>query len=128
KTSMPSGVELRPQVPEDLEIEGDPGCLSVIFRNLLENSVRHSTRTPLVVSIRAESKDGGAVLYYRDNGPGYEGRPQDLGKLFFKGNRSQGAGVGLYLISMLMSRMDGKVEFEGGPGFEVRLRFEGAHG
>jgi signal transduction histidine kinase len=124
----PSGAELKLEIPESLEIEADPGALQVILRNLLENSVRHSSKSPLVVSIEAKGSGAGTTLVFRDNGPGFDGRRQDLGKLFQKGSRSQGAGVGLYLIAMLMGKMGGRAEFEGGPGFEVRLTFGGAHG
>lgn len=124
----PRGVDLKLEIADDLEVDADPGCLQVILRNLLENSVRHSSQNPLMISIRAEPAQLGTTLIFRDNGRGFDGKSQDLGKLFLKGSRSQGAGVGLYLISMLMGRMGGRAEFEGGPGFEVRLTFGGADG
>src|SRR5579885_2145503 len=84
----PPGVSLKLDIPEDLEIEADSGCLQVILRNLLENSVRHSAKASLEITIRAEPREGGTTLIFRDNGPGFDGRRQDLGKLFLKGSRS----------------------------------------
>jgi signal transduction histidine kinase len=119
----PTGVELKLDVPDELEIEADPGCLQVILRNLVENSVRHSAKVPLAISLGFEPP---RTLTFRDNGNGFDGHSRDLGTLFLRGSRSQGAGVGLYLIKVLMDRMGGKARFEGGPGFAVRLEF--AHG
>ena len=65
-------------------------------------------------------------LRYQDNGRGFTGSPERLGRLFQRGGNSSGTGVGLYLVRVLMERMGGRVEFahaEGG-GFEARLRFQ----
>ncbi|HUP56540.1 MAG TPA: HAMP domain-containing sensor histidine kinase [Bdellovibrionota bacterium] len=130
QNSLPSGIELELDVPEDLEIEADPAGLQVILRNLIENSLRHSRTKTLKATLKAEQREKAALLFFSDNGGGFEGKPTDLGQLFRKGAQSHGAGVGLYLIRMLMDRMGGKAEFDGGPGFEVRLSFEkgGARG
>jgi signal transduction histidine kinase len=115
---------------EDLQIEADPVAMHVILKNLLENSVRHSKQSPVKIEISTEQNAHGVSLRFKDNGSAFSGNPKRLGMLFEKGEQSQGAGVGLYLIQVLMKRMGGLAQFStSGEGFEVRLLFrESAHG
>jgi signal transduction histidine kinase len=118
---------------KDVTIQADVTGLQVILKNLLENSVRHSGRTDeagkqkLEITISSElQNEKTCVVRFRDNGEGYTGNPVELGKLFHKGAHSQGAGVGLYLVRMLMERMGGKVLFENRDRapFEIALVFQ----
>jgi signal transduction histidine kinase len=102
-------VELKLGV-DDVLIEADPTAMQVIFKNLLENSVRHSKR-------------GGISLLLKDDGQGFQGDQKNLGKLFHKAPSSQGTGVGLYLVKILMKRMGGWVQFNFNSGFEVSFGF-----
>jgi signal transduction histidine kinase len=114
---------------EDVSIQADPSVLSVVFRNLVENSLRHARREPVRVEIRARSPQaaGGLVwLEVADNGDGFAGDPARIGLLFEKGPASQGAGVGLYLVTTLMKRMGGQARFQGKPGFSASLGFQEA--
>ncbi len=131
--------EVRPaRIDESLVVVGDPSALQVIFRNLLENSVRHGQTRPIEIDVQARPEGGQVVVTYADNGRGFDGDTARLGRLFEKGHASQGAGVGLYLIRMLMQRMGGDAAFgarAGAPGFQAELRFArhlpkegGAHG
>lgn len=116
---------------DNLTIESDPNALQVVLRNLLENSLRHSGREQVEIQLRARRGRDGVSLLYKDNGAGFGGDPRVLGKLFEKGEASQGAGVGLYLIKVLMERMGGKVSFLAGPshaGFGAELIFAPAQG
>ncbi|MBI2712268.1 MAG: HAMP domain-containing histidine kinase [Bdellovibrio sp.] len=114
---------------EDFSIKADPVAMHVILKNLFENSIRHSGRENVLVKIQtvplasASSKDE-ITLTLKDNGLAQDGLPKKLGILFNKGARSQGAGVGLYLVRTLMDRMEGNVEFvPTQDGFETRLTF-----
>ncbi|MEO5969408.1 MAG: HAMP domain-containing sensor histidine kinase [Bdellovibrionia bacterium] len=112
---------------EDLWIQADPAAVQVIFKNLLENSVKHSKKDKVQVTISTQSNGKGVLLQLKDNGQGYRGEAKSLGKLFQKGPSSQGTGVGLYLIQVLMQRMGGGARFAfnpGLPGFEVQLSFK----
>jgi signal transduction histidine kinase len=112
---------------ESVVIDADPNALEVILKNLLENSVRHARKDKVEVTLSTRA----ASLLYRDNGDGFAGDPRLLGRIFEKGEASQGAGVGLYLIKILMQRMGGDVHFLAGPsqpGFGAELRFSAAKG
>lgn len=110
----------------DLTVVADATALGVVMRNLLENSVRHSKRVPVEIHIAAQQEDAGVTLSFRDNGGRYPGDVRRLGRIFEKGAGSQGTGVGLYLIRVLVEQMGGKVLFNAGEGFEVRLCLAGA--
>jgi len=121
-------VDIRSEI-EDVTLLADTSAIQVILRNLLENSLRHSSkdRVSVVLSSRRASKGDGVVLVYRDDGRGFSGDVATLGKLFQKGPNSQGAGVGLYLVKLLMERMGGKAEFHTpAAGFQISLSFPGA--
>jgi len=106
----------------------DRSALEIIFRNLIENTVRHSQSTTPRARITAHEHDAGLVVSFADHGEGYGGDPAELGSLFLRGERSRGAGVGLYLIRSLMHRMGGRAEFSSNPGsgFETHLYFQRA--
>ena len=107
---------------EDLLVEADPAAVQIIFKNLLENSIRHSEKEQVLINIRVKSDPkGGVRVLVQDNGLGYLGDQRKLGKLFQKGAHSQGTGVGLYLVNALMKRMKGFAEYANPPGFCVSL-------
>lgn len=109
---------------DDVVIRADTSALGVILRNLFENSLRHSKREKVRAWLRTDIRAGGEIaLIYHDDGDGYAGESNLLGGIFHRGPQSQGAGVGLYLIRMLMDRMHGRAIFRGGAGFEVELTF-----
>jgi len=124
-------VELQVTVQPDLPpIHGDTSALQLILRNLVENSLRHGDRSPIHIVVEARRRGSVIELAYRDDGRGFEGEPESLGRLFLRGGESRGTGVGLYLVRVLMDRMGGSVRFahaEGG-GFAVALNFLPAEG
>lgn len=96
---------------DDAIIEADPTALKVIFKNLLENSVRHAKREKVIISITSVFKDKTIILVLKDDGQGFLGDEKKLGKIFQKGVSSSGTGVGLYLVKVLMKRMGGWVHY-----------------
>ena len=112
----------------DALVLADRSALEIILRNLIENTIRHSKLLPAKVRITAREYDTALVVSFMDGGEGYGGDPAQLGALFMRGERSRGAGVGLYLIRVLMQRMGGDAKFSSRPGwgFETHLHFQRA--
>jgi signal transduction histidine kinase len=109
---------------EDVWIEADSSALQVIFKNLFENSIRHSKKEKVSIQISSKLEQDQVKLQLKDDGQGFQGDPRTLGLLFQKGPLSQGTGVGLYLVKTLMKRMGGWADFVNHPsGFEVLLFF-----
>ncbi len=103
----------------------DTGALTMVLRNLIENSVRHGGVQPVSVRLAASGDAGGVRLEYCDNGRGVVPGAGRLGRLFGRGPQSSGAGVGLYLVRRLMQRMGGSVRFvsRSGEPFRAVLLF-----
>jgi signal transduction histidine kinase len=121
-------LDLKAHIPETLPaVAADAAALRMVLRNLVENSVRHGGVEPVRVRLTATEREGQVVLEYQDNGVGTADAAA-LGQLFGRGPQSSGAGVGLYLVSRLMERMRGRVEFRSTPGdgFRAELWFRQA--
>ncbi|MBC7693543.1 MAG: HAMP domain-containing histidine kinase [Methylotenera sp.] len=134
-----SSVKIDNQV-KDLDISADPSALQIILKNIVENSIRHGT--PIAapgsatsvsgeagvvrITLSAEKTDRHITLHIQDSGNRFQGDPWKLGELFHKGPNSQGAGVGLYLVNVLMKRMGGKTRYAVQNGFRVSLQFPAA--
>ncbi|MGK5082257.1 HAMP domain-containing sensor histidine kinase [Bdellovibrionota bacterium FG-1] len=111
---------------EDISAEADATALQVVMKNLLENSIRHSKKAELSVRLTARSQEGQICITFRDNGAGFHGETRKLGKIFQKGAGSHGAGVGLYLMKVLVGQMGGRVVFNPDPGFETTVWLKAA--
>ncbi len=109
---------------EDVEVMADRTALLIIFRNCIENSMKHSQKSPVKIDIQGKRIQDEYEIILKDNGL-KSSNHFELGTLFYKGKNSQGAGVGLYLIKMLMNKMNGKAKFEStDSGFKVTLIFK----
>lgn len=112
-------------IPKDLSVEADEYALSIILRNLVENSHQHATRdeVALEMSIKAKQVDDKVVITFHDNGKSFDGPVEKLGKLFFKYKSSKGSGIGLYLSRRLVEAMGGLFRITAEPNltFEIIL-------
>ncbi len=81
-----------------------------VIRNLLNNAVVHNDADHPVIEVVATVENDDVIVQIRDNGPGI---PADLkDQIFGKGNQgldSDGSGIGLYLVSQLVSSYGGDV-------------------
>lgn len=93
---------------------GDPRLILQVWRNLLDNAVKYSSKTPaprIVVYGRIDS--GRAIFEVADNGVGFDSRYSDaLFGVFQRLHRISdfpGSGVGLAIVHRIISRHDGQV-------------------
>ncbi|MCU4925513.1 PAS domain-containing sensor histidine kinase [Halobacteria archaeon AArc-dxtr1] len=112
----------------DVGVRAD-GLLGAVFRNLLENAIQHNDTEIPVVTISAETTDDVVTVRIADNGPGVpESRREEIFYKREKGDRSDGTGIGLYLVSTLLGRYGGEIWVEdadlGGAAFVVELSVE----
>ena len=91
------------------QILGDEFALTLIFKNLLENTLIHGQQKKVWI----ETKDtlDGVQMVYEDKGK-FQGDIQKLGTLFYKHNSKKGSGIGLYLTKTLMEKMQGTWNFQ----------------
>ncbi len=101
--------------------------LTVMFRNLIENAIQHSSKDgEVVVEARlSDTAEPEVVCRVADSGPGF--RQQDLSRVFepFFSRRQGGTGLGLSIVQRIVEEHNGIVKagnISGGGGFvEVRL-------
>ena len=114
ESTVPIDAELAPT-----RVIGDPGGLSRVLRNLLENAARHATSR---VELRVRATDDGAVLTVADDGPGIPvGDRERVFDRFVRldsdrSRRSGGAGLGLAIVSEVVAAHGGNVTITDRPG------------
>jgi signal transduction histidine kinase len=111
----------------DDEVMADELALNVIFRNLMENTVRHNGASAQV-TITSKKIGSQVEVLYDDHGKHFDGQLQRLGDLFYKFNSTKGSGIGLYLIKNLMRKMQGRFDVLNQERLQFRLTFQAASG
>ncbi len=108
-------------------IMADSRALESVLTNLVQNSVTHGQATEVEVSIKRSNNDR-LTVSVRDNGHGFHGDPDELGKLFVRHTRGSGSGVGLYIVRQLVKRMNGTISFidASSSGFLAEMNFPNA--
>ena len=111
----------------------DSTRLERVFRNLIDNAVRHSSAGQAVAITARETSMGDRDAFeveIRDQGPGIA--DEDLPNIFepFFTRRTGGTGLGLSIVRRIVEEHDGKVTVEnskeGGAIFRVVVPLQGA--
>jgi PAS domain S-box-containing protein len=96
----------------------DPGLMKQVFANLLSNAAKYTRPRPKAV-IEVGMLDGGATVFVRDNGVGFDMKYAD--KLFGVFQRLhpldqfEGTGIGLATVERIIRKHGGCVWAEGAP-------------
>src|SRR5882672_4109241 len=108
-------------------ILADARALESVLTNLVQNSVTHGQATEVDVTVKRDS-DGRLMVRVSDNGHGFHGDLNHLGKLFVRHTRGSGSGVGLYIVRQLVKRMNGAINFSdaSSSGFVAEIDFPNA--
>jgi two-component system, OmpR family, sensor histidine kinase KdpD len=104
-------------VPEDLELNIDPGLVRRALLQLLENARKYSPPDS-PIEIRARTVEGRASISVMDRGPGI--RPDELDKVFekfYRGKRGtskavEGTGMGLAIAKGIIEAHGGNIRAE----------------
>jgi signal transduction histidine kinase len=110
-------------------VMADVRALESVLTNLVQNSVTHGRANEVDVNVK-RTGDGRLIVRVADNGSGFQGDPNQLGKLFVRHTCGSGSGVGLYIVRQLVKRMNGTIRFTGGRpgGFLAEIDFPNAEG
>jgi signal transduction histidine kinase len=100
---------------------GDRNLLVQVWTNLIANAFKYSLhKDKAVITIGSYVKDGDNVYFVKDNGAGFDMKYADkLFKVFQRLHGSdefEGTGVGLAIVSRIITRHGGKVWAEGKVG------------
>lgn len=113
--------ELELAISGDATVMADHRALESMFKNFLQNSVVHGRSRRVFVEIKNEDR---VTIRFQDDGRGFKGDLQRLGRMFERHGTSSGSGLGLYLAMSLARRLDGEVRVlptESGFAVEVIL-------
>jgi signal transduction histidine kinase len=103
------------------DIEVDPGRITQVLTNILDNAVRH-TPTGGRITLAARGTSGGVELLVRDSGPGLPAA--DLNRIFdrfYRADESRhradgGSGLGLAIAKSIVTAHGGQIRAESEPG------------
>ena len=101
-------------------VRGDPGQLTQVFQNLIDNAVKFRGTAPPAVHISAQTGRREYVVSVRDNGIGIA--PEYISRLFVLFQRLHarseypGTGIGLAICKRIVERHGGRVWVESQPG------------
>lgn len=124
--------ELTADIKEDTGYAvADPRQLQRIFDNLLENSRKYGSVTPLKIKISLERSKERFCICFSDNGVGVpEEKLPYIFDEFYRGdesrNKKEGNGLGLYIVRYLTEAMGGSVRAENAGGLAVCLELREA--
>ena len=131
RLESPEALEVRWEGPFEATLFTDGELIVEIFKNLLENTAKYGGHDP-VASVTFSREGKWDFVKFRDRGPGFaEAMLNTLFQPFSTGNimhHSEGMGLGLALVDVIMLTLGGRVEAQNHPegGAEVRLRFPAA--
>ncbi len=114
--------------PTHIEAFGDPGLLRIALENLIGNAWKFTSKTENAkIEIGLVEKSGETAYFVKDNGAGFD--MKYAGKMFdpFQRLHSQadfpGQGLGLAIVSRIISRHGGRIWAEGEVGKGAALYF-----
>lgn len=119
-------IDFSSEIVSGTSIWVDRASLRTIVLNLVDNSIKYSLGVPKI-TIKSTSTDGHVAFSVEDEGIGIEHSEQR--RVFDKFYRvandyrqdSQGYGLGLYHVRMLVERNGGSIELHSSPGRGTRI-------
>jgi signal transduction histidine kinase len=123
------GISLHLETKDDLPLlEIDPGRMSQVLGNMLDNALRH-TPTGGQVAICAARRGSDVVITVTDTGPGV--MPEHLSHLFerfwrgdpSRSRRTGGSGLGLAIAQRIVEAHGGRIWAENGPDSGLQIGF-----
>jgi len=116
------------QINETVPLYSDGYRLSVIFNNLLSNAIKYRDlqKEESYVRFAITVDERKACFYFRDNGIGIAEHllPKVFDMFFRATERSEGAGLGLYIVKETVEKLKGTITVESTFGQGTSFKFE----
>ena len=112
---------------KDKKIYSDSLRLNIIFSNIISNAIKYQNfeaeRSYLKINIEVESDQ--VHIQFKDNGQGIgEKHISKIFDMFYRATtRSEGSGLGLYIVKQTVERLSGKIELTSklNKGTEIKI-------
>ncbi|MHB1054660.1 MAG: ATP-binding protein [Thermoleophilia bacterium] len=118
KAEIPANVRVDVDIPAELEVFGDRQKIQQMLLNLIKNATDAIADSGTVrVSASKAGDSGGMVeIMVRDDGAGMQ--PEQMKKIFnpFFTSKTQGYGLGLFIVHNVVEEHGGTIEVESDPG------------
>ena len=121
--------EIAVNFPPDFPVvEGDPGRLEQVLNNLVSNAIKYSPQGGLIeISGRALPNEAFVTVSDQVVGIPFEEQPRVFERFYRgareRGQRTPGAGLGLYLVKAIVEAHGGRVWVESNPGGGTAFSF-----
>jgi len=117
------------RIDSEVPIYSDIYRLSIIFQNLISNSIKYQDveKMESFINVEADITENEIQIRFSDNGMGIreEYLPKMFSMFFRATERSEGAGLGLYIVKESVSKLGGEISLEStfneGCTFNIRL-------
>jgi signal transduction histidine kinase len=122
------GLDLTADIPEHLDVTGDPSLIAQAVANLIDNAIKYTPRGGHIGVALSNGADGAAILV-ADDGPGIPDVEKDkVTTRFYRGDPARstgGAGLGLSLVSAIAALHGGSLTLtNNSPGLRARLTLQ----
>ena len=121
------GVELVLDAALDCELHSDPAAITIALQNLLTNALNFAPADSEVRVVLTRQDADAVQLRVEDSGPGVD--EKDISRLlerFYSHGNSNGAGLGLAIVEMIVRRLDSQLHvanrIEGGFCAQLTLK------
>lgn len=110
-------------------VKADQRIFEMVLQNIVHNAYAHGQAKNITIEVSAHpSKKDYLTIKMADDGVGFNGDYQNLGKKFFRQNPSSGTGLGLFTCVTYLNKMAGNIEFRssiGDKGFSAIIEIPG---
>ena len=112
---------IRYSIPQDLKVTSDRPRLKVVLNNLIGNALKYSNhhQEEPTVSIHAALMDHRLKIQIEDNGIGItkEHLPKIFEMFYRASERSEGSGLGLYIVKETLDKLRGTIQVKSTHGY-----------
>ena len=116
------------EIDPTMKIIADRSRLKVVLNNIIGNALKYSSpqKEEQLISIRANSEGKRLKVLIEDNGIGIapEHQPKIFDMFYRASEKSQGSGLGLYIVKETLDKLNGKIEVSSSIGHGSTFRLE----
>lgn len=119
-SDMTGKVRIEMDLPEKIILLTDPNRLRVILNNLISNAYKYHRLDQVdpYIKFSAKRSNNRVIISVTDNGSGIElDYHQKIFDMFFRAStKSEGSGLGLYIVKETLEKLNGTIWVESKPG------------
>lgn len=122
------GVDVEVSLQESCTFYSDNMRLGIILNNIISNAIRYSDpkKNRQLVLVKAIINENKALITIEDNGIGIseENVPKMFEMFYRVSNKSEGSGLGLYIVKESVEKLQGKISVESNLGTGTKFTIE----